>query len=258
MPTDKQKSQGNRARLPGVVPSALPWLLVLMMASISPAHAEMTHRACISLSEREPERALTEAERWSTEGGDPAAAQCAAAALFALGRYQDAARRLEALAERSFSPSLRAAVLAQATRSWLAADATDAATEAIERAITLAPDDPQLLIDRAEIHAQSGDYGSAVGDLTAALAKDPRSADALVFRASAQRRLGNIDAALADLTDALAIDRNHAEGLLERGLIRQMKGDLDGARADWQAAVAAAPGTPAAEMAIAYLAHATP
>lgn len=241
------------------VAAALLLLLAVLAPCAAPAGAgEMTHRACLALAERDPERALTEAERWTGEGGDPAAAQCAAAALFALGRHADAARRLEVLAERSLAPSLRAAFLAQAARAWLAADAADAARAAIDRALALAPDDPQLLTDRAETRAAQGDYAGAVDDLSAALAGDPRSADALVLRASAYRRLGRSEAALADLAAALAIDRRHGEALVERGLIRHLKGDLDGARADWQEVIAVAPGTPSAEMAIAYLAQTLP
>ena len=79
-----------------------------------------------------------------------------------------------------------------------------------------------------------------------------------MLRASAYRRLGRSEAALADLAAALAIDRRHGEALVERGLIRHLKGDLDGARADWQEVIAVAPGTPSAEMAIAYLAQTLP
>lgn len=220
-----------------------------------PARPAMSHAACLALAERDPERALATADWWSADGGDPAAAQCAAAALFVLGRYDDAARRLDALAERPYAPALRAALLAQAARAWLVAEAPAAARAAIDRALALVPDDPTLLTDRAEVRAQDGDYQGAIGDLSAALAREPRSADALVFRASASRRLGRMDAALADLAAALAIQPRHAEGLLERGVIRNIKGDHEGAREDWQAVVGSAPGTPAAEVAIGYLAQ---
>lgn len=238
---------------------AVALIVAVALAPTGPPHAraEMSHAACLALAERDPERAVATADRWSEDGGDPVAAQCAAAALFVLGRFGDAARRLDALAERPFAPSLRAALLAQAARAWLVAEDPTAARAAIDRALALVPDDPTLLTDRAEVRAQDGDYQGAIEDLSAALALEPRSADALVFRASASRRLGRIDAALADLATALAIQPRHPEGLLERGLIRNLKGDREGAREDWQAVVGSAPGTPAAEVAIGYLAQST-
>ena len=112
-------------------------------------------------------------------------------------------------------------------------------------ALGLLPDDPDLLVDRAEAAGSEGWYDKALADLDRVLKADPSRVDALVYRATAYRELGKLDEALTDINHAIELSPNSVAALLERGDILRLKGDADGARKDWVRVSELAPGSDA-------------
>jgi tetratricopeptide (TPR) repeat protein len=205
---------------------------------------------CLALLPSDPEGAQEMAESWSTAGGGDAAEHCLAQARVALGDPDDGATMLETVADRlKSSGAERAAVYDQAAQAWLIAGEPARAFAAASHAVDLAPEMPDLRVDRAMAAEQLGHWPEAVDDLTQALAAEPRRPDALVLRGTAQRHLGQLDLAQADIDAALKLDAEDSEALLERGILKQHRDDTEGARADWQRAIELAPDSQAADLA---------
>lgn len=210
---------------------------------------------CMSLLRRDPVAARAFAESWDQAGGGDGARHCLALSFLALGDAPRAAERLEALASRSDASRVaRAVVFGQAAQAWMMAGQAGRAYAATTQALTLQPDDVDLLIDRAVSLASLGRYGEAMLDLDRAVLLEPDRAEALVFRAAALRHLDRLEQAARDIERALAIEPENAEALLERGIIRQLRGDAAGAREDWERAIAVAPNSAAADLAAQNLA----
>ncbi|MGK7863295.1 tetratricopeptide repeat protein [Falsiroseomonas sp. E2-1-a4] len=210
---------------------------------------------CLGLLRNDPEAARAFAEAWGRAGGGEGARQCQALALLSLGEPALAAQRLETLATQSAASSLaRAAVYAQATQAWLMAGEANRAYGAATLALTLSPEDVDLLVDRAVTLGSLSRYNEAIEDLDRALALDPNRAEALVFRAAANRHMDRVDLSARDIERALQSDPASAEALLERGIIRQLRGDTVGAREDWQRAITLSPNSPTADLAAQNLA----
>ena len=215
------------------------------------------YEACLELAAREPERAFETASAWQAlEGGAPAQ-HCAAVALIGLGHHVEAGERLEALAQDlagKGEPRLSLTALVQAGQAWLLAGNYERAYAVQTAALERAPEDVELLVDRAVTLAAAENYGEALADLDSALALAPGRPDILIYRASARRFLGEIAAALDDVDRALVLDPDNPEGLLERGNLRRIENDLEGARADWQRAATLAEGLPTGDAAQANIA----
>jgi tetratricopeptide (TPR) repeat protein len=239
--------------------AALPLILAVAFPLPAAVAGEQTedarwYRSCMELADNDPEKALNLAEARGKETKGTPAGHCAAVAVVRLSRYEEAAMRFEALAGEVERADLRAALFDQAAGAWLLQGSAERAVALMASAIEIAPDDANLRIDRAMGEAALGRYKDAIADLNHALAVEPGMIDAYVFRASAWRRLDAPERAAADLDRALALDPNHPEGLLERGILRQLRGDRAGAREDWEAVLRVAPGSKAAEAALADLA----
>lgn len=210
---------------------------------------------CLALLRSDPDEARTFAESWDAREPNDGAKHCHALALLALGEPVLAAQRLEHLAGRSRAGNpARAAVFAQAAQAWLMAGSPNRAFAASTLALTLTPDDVDMLIDRAVTLGAMSRYEEAIPDLDHALAIDPNRAEALVYRAAARRHLDRVREASLDVERALTLQPNHAEALLERGILRQLGGDTAGARADWERAIELAPDSPTADLAAQNLA----
>ena len=208
------------------------------------------YEKCLAMLGTDPEQARRFADAWVATGGGAGAAHCLALAMVTLGQQAAGADMLDQLAGKSrASAAARASVYAQAGQAWLLAGDAQRALGSTTLALSLTPDDADLLIDRSVAEGTLERYGETIEDLDAALKIDPRRADALVFRAAAHRQLKQFGLAQEDLGRALAISPDDADALLERGLLRQARGDVDGARGDWQRAAALAPGTATGELA---------
>ena len=107
-------------------------------------------RRCMALLRDDPQGARGYALAWEARGGGEGAQYCDGLAILALGEPLRAAERLEAIASRSSAGrTARAAVFAQAGQAWLMAGDSDRAFAAATLALTLTPEDGDLLIDRA-------------------------------------------------------------------------------------------------------------
>jgi tetratricopeptide (TPR) repeat protein len=216
-----------------------------------------TYERCMRLARQNPGEARSLAQSWRERGGAHPADHCAAVALIGLKQYKEAATRLETLAQAMTTapPGLRAEVLDQAGQAWGLAGDSVRAYAAAGAAVALAPNDPELLIDRAQAAASLGYFDKAISDLDHVLKADPSRVDALIYRASANRSLDRLDPALVDVEKAIARAPKSAPALLERGNIRRLKGDDEGARQDWDRVGQLAPGSQADMAAKANIEH---
>jgi tetratricopeptide (TPR) repeat protein len=210
---------------------------------------------CMTLARRVPDQALESAQVWQGKGGGIPAGHCAAVALIGLGHYADAASALEKLAVEQVktNKALAAGIYGQAAQSWILSNDSKRAILDQNAALTLTPEDPDLLIDRGVTLASVAKYWDALDDFNKAHELAPSRADILVFRATAYRQLASLDLARDDINEALRLQPKNPDAYLERGIIRQLGKDMAGAKEDWQKAVAYGPGTPAADTAEANL-----
>jgi tetratricopeptide (TPR) repeat protein len=210
---------------------------------------------CVELTKRNATSAIEQASGWYKAGGGAAALHCESLGLVALKRYPEAAEKLALAAHEGAvgSSPERAALMDQAGNAWLLAGKPDKADESFSAALAFAPQDEDVLADRARARGLRKDWAGAEADLSAVLSLDPNRADALVLRASALHAEGRKADARADIEHALDLDPDYPEALLERGNMKFEGGDAAGARADWQQVVSDAPGTDAASTAEARL-----
>jgi tetratricopeptide (TPR) repeat protein len=206
------------------------------------------YERCMALAREEPEAGRKRAQEWQRKGGGHPADHCFAVALIGLRQYREAAGRLEALGQAMVRApeSLRAEVFDQAGQAWMLAGDPARAYAADGLALELRPDDPELLLDRAEAAGAAAWYDKAVPDLDRVLKADPSRAEALIYRAAANRALDRLDPALDDVTQALKLAPESVPALLERGNIRSLRGDAEGARLDWERVATMSPGSPEA------------
>jgi tetratricopeptide (TPR) repeat protein len=237
----------------------LPILLLLAQGVAPESFAAIDHerqyRACLALVHQKPEEALESALAWRDQGGGAPAEHCAALALLELGKHDQAALRLEALAE-ALGPEGKvqpAAIWAQAANIWLLGGYPDEALAAIDRGLALEPERAALLVDRARVLGELGRHADALAALDRALALDAGDDDAHAFQASALRQLGRLEEALAAADAALRLNPDNPSARLERGMARMQMADLAGARADWIETATRHPGTPAADAAQAMI-----
>ncbi len=216
---------------------------------------EQKYQDCMAQAQRVPADGYETALAWAGQGGGDPARHCAAVALIGLGKYQEAAAQLESLGAglAQKQPQLAAEAFGQAGQAWSMAGDTKRALGDAAAGLKLAPEDVDLLLDRAIAYATLGDFKSAIADLDKAQTLAPTRADVLVYRASAWRLRNDLAKARADADAALALEPKNAEALLERGNIRRLTDDSAGARADWLQVVELAPGTPAGDAAKANL-----
>lgn len=224
---------------------------LLPIPPVPPRIAEgADYEHCMAMLAGDPEGANTFADAWQATGGGEGADHCLALAKLQLGDVEAGAELLEKLAARSRAPAVaRATVYGQADQAWLMAGDPARALAAATLALSLSPDDPDLLIDRSVASATLGHYDDAVDDLSHALELDGRRPDALALRAAAWRHEGHLDLAQDDVDRALTQDSENPEAYLERGILRQRKGDRAGAKADWVQAQRLAPDSATSDLA---------
>jgi tetratricopeptide (TPR) repeat protein len=208
------------------------------------------YEKCLGMLTNDPAGASTFAEAWEATGGGDGATHCLGLATVALGEPEKGAQMLEQLASTSKGTDVsRATVYGQADQAWLIAGDAAHAFGAATLALSLSPDDPDLLVDRAVAAGILERYQDSIDDLTRALDLDPKRPDAYTYRGSAWRHLGALDLAQDDIDRALILDPDQPDALLERGILRQRKDNPDGARSDWERAISLAPDTATADLA---------
>lgn len=232
-----------------VLPAAFLACLALPVAA-QVIEGPQEYAICLTLAKQKPEQGWEEALAWQSLGGGEAARHCAAVALIGLGKYGEAATRLETLANESVrADNVRAEMLAQAAQAWQMLGNTQRADAAQRSALVLSPGNPDILLDHAVLLAQVSHYREAVDVLSTVLRAQPNRVEALTLRASAFRYLDNVAGAEDDINTALKLDPDFSDALLERGILRRMKGEDAGAREDWLRAIELAPESTAADTA---------
>lgn len=229
---------GRVRRTAAVLLAAVMWAppaAVAQDAAVQSLGQARQYAACMQLARKDAKDAQTTAAAWHAKGGGVPAMHCLSVALLNLGYYQQAAENLEALANGTdkLAAALRGDLFGQAGNAWLIAGKPEAAYRAQSSALSLRPDDADLLIDRGITLGSTANYWQALDDLNRALDIAPGRVDALVFRATAYRKLDSLELAEDDILRALKRDPDYPDALLERGMIAKKKGLLPAARADW-------------------------
>ena len=195
--------------------AALPLLLLSGLLLLpQPADAQNRYESCMQAVQTQPEEGLAQATAWHEETGSMAARHCAASALGALGRFDEAAAHQRAVADAVDEQS-RPSVLAELGWLWMLAGEPE--------------QDVELRIDRAIARAELSRWWDAIDDLNRVHEAAPERTDALVLRAEAYRRVEAPELALDDLERVLALEPENAEALMQRGLVRFEQGDPDAA-----------------------------
>ncbi len=208
------------------------------------------YERCLSLLREDSDAAMAYAEEWAGQGGGEGARHCSALAMIGLGAPERAGEQLERIARDSqASAAARAAVLGQAGQAWMMAGDAARAFGATTMALTLEPQDTDLMTDRAVALAAMRRYSEALQELDNVLRLDPDRVEAMVFRASALRNMERVEDAMRAIQQALAATPDNPEALLERGILHQLRGEEGAAREDWERVISVAPETPAAELA---------
>lgn len=231
--------------------------ILLAVAVLAPAtalaqtiEAPQEYQACLSVAKKNPEAGWEEALAWQSLGGGDAARHCAAFALIGLGKYGEAASRLETLANESVQDDrIRAEMLAQAGQAWMLEGNIARADSAQRGALILSPGNPDILLDHAVLLAQVNHYDEAIAQLSKVLRAQPNRVEALTLRGAAFRYTNNMPGAEDDIAQALKLDPDFPDALLERGILNRLKGDDKAARADWLRAMEQAPDSDAADLA---------
>ena len=209
------------------------------------------YRACIALTQENVDAGFEAAIAWRDEGGGPSALHCVALALFNMGQLEEAAARLEELANSmpEASDAERASVLGQAGNVVLRMRDLERAHTLLSKAIALDNRDAELWIDRGEVLARSGEYWNAIDDFSAALDRAPGHFDALIFRAAAYRLLDVDDLARDDIDRVLSAAPDQPDALVELGALHAKSGAFEDARAVWLQVIDIVPDSPAANAA---------
>lgn len=220
-----------------------------ILSFAAPAFAEeMNYSDCVAMVDRAPQTAEQRAASWQTHGGGAAAMHCHALALYALKRYDEAARVLDALGRNRDVPiDERGDLFDQAGTAWMLAGQAKEAVQSFTAALSQKPNDLSLLVDRARARGLMKDWKGADADLGAALIQDQNRADLLVLRASARWALGRKADSATDIVRALEVYPDYPPALLERGKMKYSAGDVNGARKDWQKAATSGRGQTAAD-----------
>ncbi len=204
-----------------------PLALFQASGALSAEPREARMGACARMVEADAAHAYEEAMAWAADTREANAYRCAAMALAAQGRNEEAGRRFESLAGivGGESPGLRAELYSQAGNAWLLAQDAEHARGAFSRAIAGMAGDaevlPDLYIDRARAFALERDYKNAELDLSRALDLRAEDALALRLRATARMHQNAFELALADAEAAARIEPDNVDALLMLGHARE-------------------------------------
>ena len=170
------------------------WLLLLAFVPVQAVADIESAGACKAAVAVDPAAAREDAAAWARTGGGVPARLCEAEALAALGAHGTAAILLTRLAEnpnRAMTADLRAVVLGDAARQWLAAGRPDLARAGLPKpkGWRNANSDRLLLLARAA--AAETDWPAARAALARLIADEPENALALALTAAALRQQGD-------------------------------------------------------------------
>jgi tetratricopeptide (TPR) repeat protein len=180
---------------------------------------------CIASIDANPEKAYEEAMAWLQESKAKEAAICAALADVGRGRYTTAANQLDylALEIHGGQPGERINLLSQAGNAWMLARNPTKALASLDKAVALAPQEPDLLIDRARAFGLAKNWKGAELDLNRALDRRPNDPLALQLRAEARMQQGAFDLAVRDAEAAVSAAPADVDAVVTLGRMREAK-----------------------------------
>ncbi len=111
-----------------------------------------------------------------------------------------------------------------------------------------------LLIDRARAQVELGNLSAARSDLDRATSLAPNEPSGWLLSAALARRQNDTARATAEIARAASLAPTDPDVQFEQGAILAAGGDLTAARSQWEKLVKSAPGTPAAALAAKALA----
>jgi tetratricopeptide (TPR) repeat protein len=109
------------------------------------------------------------------------------------------------------------------------------------RALKLAPNHPDALLNSSSTTYDQGEYPAALTWAERAISATPNRAEAHYARAQALMAMSRFDEALQGYSKAIELNPNYAEAWMGRGLTKARLRDLDGAVIDYDRAVALRP-----------------
>ncbi len=180
---------------------------------------------CIHKIDVQPAEAYEDGLAWQGEGNRPEARQCTALALIALGREEEGASRLEALATSSDGGTIasRATYFAQAGNAWLISGRPGAALTAFDEAVKLGAGDPDIFKDRARAYLLEDMWPEAERDLTKALSARANDAQGYRLRSEARLQQSDLDGAYEDIRIAMELAPDDVEVMVQRGRVREAR-----------------------------------
>lgn len=223
-------------------------------------------RDCLDAIYVDPAAGLTRADEWlatATPADKPLAQRCRGTALVALQRWEEAEPAFAAASQATPAANheARARLAAMAGNAALAKGSHDAALTHFDkaRADALAGGNKMLAgdiqVDRSRALVGLGRKDEAAMALDEARNTSPDNAEAWLLSATLSRQNGDLSKAQSQIEQALGRAPTNPEIGLEAGVIAVLAGRDDSARRSWQSVVRIAPGTPAADKAVGYLAQ---
>jgi tetratricopeptide (TPR) repeat protein len=203
-----------------------PAAALLLALAAAPAHAQSEDqqlRQCIEKIDRDAESAYQDGLTWLSKGNRPAARQCTALALIALGEEAEGAARLEELANAPDAGGMEARVvyLAQSGNAWLLAGMPEAAIVTLTNALKLRPGDGELHKDRARAHLSLKQWKEASDDLDAAIIRSAGDAEAYRMRGHALMKQNRLAEAWQDVEAARQLAPTDVNIVVLRGEVRE-------------------------------------
>ena len=198
----------------------------LVLAPAAPAFAQTEKvrlEQCIEKIDRDAEGAYQDGLTWLAVGNRPAARQCTALALIALGEEAEGAARLEELANapEAGSADMRAVYLAQSGNAWLMAGMPAEAVVTLTNALKLRPGDGELFKDRARAHITLKQWTEAGDDLDRAIIQSSGDAESFRMRGHVRLKQGRLGEAWQDVEAAMKLAPADVNVVVLRGDVRE-------------------------------------
>jgi len=201
-------------------------LASLVVCTAAPAFAQTEQvrlEQCVEKIDRDAEGAYQDGLSWLAVGNRPAARQCTALALIALGEEAEGAARLEELANApdAGSEEMRAVYLAQSGNAWLMAGMPEEAIVTLSNALKLRLGDGELFKDRARAHVTLKQWAEAGDDLDSAIIQSAGDAEAFRMRGHVRMKQDRLSEAWQDVQEALKLAPADVNVVVLRGEVRE-------------------------------------
>jgi tetratricopeptide (TPR) repeat protein len=197
-------------------------LLALAPSAFAQTEEERLQK-CMAKLDTDAEGAYQDGLSWLASGNRPAARQCTALALIALGQEAEGAARLEELANAPDGGTMeeRGVYLVQSGNAWLMAGMPDAAIVTLTNALKLRPADGALFTDRARAYVTLKKWAEAGKDLDEAIRLAAGDAEVYRLRGHVRLKLNQLSAAWEDVSVAMKLAPKDVNVIVLRGDVRE-------------------------------------